>query len=175
MIHALELQHEVEQFLFKEARLIDNRELDDWLDLWTLDCRYYVPVRHNGSAPVGEGLLAVNQELGAEHETAWIDDDKMLLFARVMRLRTGKAWSENPLARTRRVISNIEVQMTDVEGHFRVFSNSAQYRSRRQTEENWFVCQRQDLLVRSEAGLQIKERKITLDSAVLTSSYLTLI
>ena len=166
---------EIEQFLYKEARLIDNRLLDDWLDLWTMDCRYHVPVRHNVAAPIGEGLVAIDDELDGDDGAAWIDDTKMLLFARVMRLRTGKAWSESPLSRTRRIVSNVEVTETGDEDTFQVFSNMIQFRSRREREENWFVCQRQDVILRIGDSYQIKERRVILDSAVLNSSFATFI
>jgi 3-phenylpropionate/cinnamic acid dioxygenase small subunit len=170
---------QIEQFLYKEARLIDDRKLDDWLDLWTMDCRYHVPVRQNLTPPIGEGLLPIEDELSDDDGVAWIDDDKIMLFARVMRLRTGKAWSESPLARTRRMVSNVEVEVAeDIEGYdaaYKVTSNLLQFRSRRQTEENLFVCQRQDLIVCSVETLQIKHRKVVLDGAVLNSSYVTLI
>ena len=169
------LQWRVEQFLYREARLLDERRLDEWLDLWTMGCRYYVPVRHNKVAPVGEGLLPIEDELTTEQETAWIDDDKMMLFARVMRLRTGKAWSENPLSRTRRIISNVEVKQTESENQLSVISNSLQFRSRRQTEENWFSCQRCDTLLVEQESFVIQSRKVILDSAVLNAKHITLL
>ena len=170
------LHWQIEQFLYKEARLIDNRLLDDWLDLWTMDCRYHVPVRHNATPPIGEGLLSIESEIADDDGTAWIDDSKMLLFARVMRLRTGKAWSESPLSRTRRIVSNVELDSDfDDEQLIKVYSNMVQFRSRRDKEENWFVCQRQDLLLKTEESFQIKERKVILDSAVLNASFVTFI
>jgi len=169
------LHWQIEQFLYKESRLIDDRQLDDWLDLWTMDCRYHVPVRHNAFPPVGEGLVPIEQEIADDDGAAWIDDTKMLLFARVMRLRTGKAWSESPLSRTRRLVSNVEVQNPDTDDEYQVFSNMLQFRSRRQTEENLFACQRRDVLVRAGDSFQIKQRTVILDSAVLNASFATFI
>jgi p-cumate 2,3-dioxygenase beta subunit len=37
------LQYEVEQFLYKEAYLLDQWLLDQWLELFTKDARYVVP------------------------------------------------------------------------------------------------------------------------------------
>ena len=39
------LQHEVEQFLYHEARLLDERKFDDWLALLTDDVHYWMPIR----------------------------------------------------------------------------------------------------------------------------------
>ncbi len=38
---------EIEQFLYREARLLDDRKLHDWLDMLTDDIRYWMPVRSN--------------------------------------------------------------------------------------------------------------------------------
>ena len=40
---SLLLQHEVEQLLYLEARLLDDWNLDAWLTLYTPDARYVVP------------------------------------------------------------------------------------------------------------------------------------
>jgi 3-phenylpropionate/cinnamic acid dioxygenase small subunit len=38
---------EVEQFLYREARLLDERRFHEWLLLFTEDVRYWMPVRSN--------------------------------------------------------------------------------------------------------------------------------
>ena len=38
---------EVEQFLYREARLLDNRQFREWLELFTDDLRYWMPMRSN--------------------------------------------------------------------------------------------------------------------------------
>ena len=43
------LQHEVEQFLYHEARLLDERKFDDWLALLTDDIHYWMPIRRSTS------------------------------------------------------------------------------------------------------------------------------
>ena len=40
-----ELHFEIEQFLYREARLLDDGRFHDWLALFTDDARYFVPVR----------------------------------------------------------------------------------------------------------------------------------
>ena len=41
------LQQEVQDFLFREARLLDERRLTDWLDLLADDIHYFMPIRRN--------------------------------------------------------------------------------------------------------------------------------
>ena len=40
-----DLIRDIEQFLYHEARLLDARRLSEWLDLFTDDVRYWMPVR----------------------------------------------------------------------------------------------------------------------------------
>ena len=46
--------HEVQDFLYREAELLDERRYEEWLDLFTEDARYFMPMRrnvpHDGSA-----------------------------------------------------------------------------------------------------------------------------
>jgi len=39
----MNMQNDVEKLILKEARLLDLREWDRWLDLFTADCEYWVP------------------------------------------------------------------------------------------------------------------------------------
>ena len=41
------LKYEVEEFLYQEAELLDERRFEDWLDLLTEDIRYWMPIRRN--------------------------------------------------------------------------------------------------------------------------------
>lgn len=63
-LDALFLQHEVEQFLYKEAALLDEWRLDDWLTLFTDDARYVVPAT---DLPDGD----------PQKDLVFIDDDRL--------------------------------------------------------------------------------------------------
>ena len=166
-----QIHREIEQLLFREARLLDERQFDLWLELWTMDCRYRVPVRRNIAAKPGDGIIPVDNELDNDDGVALIDENKMLLYARVMRLKTGKAWCENPPSRSRRFVSNVEIEASETDGRYKVYSNLLHFRSRRETEENLFSSQRRDLIVKEGENLLIKERLVILDSNVLNASY----
>ena len=38
---------QVEQFLYREARLLDSRQFRRWIDLLADDLRYWIPMRSN--------------------------------------------------------------------------------------------------------------------------------
>jgi len=91
------------------------------------------------------------------------------LGARVARLDTGMAWAEDPPSRTRHMISNIEVEPGDTTQEIKVDSNFIVYRSRAETEEDFYVGARRDILRRVAGAWKIAGRKIILDQNVLSA------
>ncbi|HEY3465477.1 MAG TPA: aromatic-ring-hydroxylating dioxygenase subunit beta [Amycolatopsis sp.] len=96
-------------FLAREARLIDEGRFNHWLDLFTDDCLYWVPVVAGGGDPATEVSHAF--------------DDRRRLTDRVYWLRTGLAFSQIPASRTRRVIGNVETSADPETGDRLVRSN----------------------------------------------------
>ena len=80
--------------LEREARLLDERRFDAWLDLYVPECLYWVP-----GTPGGD----------PRREIAVAFDDRRQLEGRVYRLGTGYAWSQIPPSRTARLVANVEV------------------------------------------------------------------
>lgn len=110
------LREQVEDFLFKEAALLDDWRLDEWVDLFTDDGRYVVPTT---DLPDGDPL----------RDLVFIDDDINRLRARAVRLNSRHAHREYPWSRTRRFISNVRVEESK-EGELAVSSNVLVYRFR---------------------------------------------
>ena len=163
----------VEQFLYREARLLDERRFHDWLDLFTDDLRYWMPVRTSRYPKRSRAIVILDEEryveaeLAQEGELALLDETKQSLSMRIARLDTGMAWAEDPPSRTRHLITNIEVEAGDTDAELTVYSNFLVYRTRGETEQDFFVGQREDIL-RSVAGAwKIARRKIVLDQNVL--------
>jgi 3-phenylpropionate/cinnamic acid dioxygenase small subunit len=168
-----EVIREVEQFLYREARLLDERRLHEWVELFTEDARYWMP-GHSNRYPMESkaiGLLDQAQEPAAEpaqeEELAILDETKATLRARIARLDTGMAWAEDPPSRTRHLISNIEVEEGDTASELRVYSNYLVYRTRGETEQDFYIGRREDVLRRIDNAWKIARRKIILDQNVL--------
>lgn len=89
------LRAEAEAFLYLEARLLDEGRFEDWLDLYTDDCLYWVPFHPGGGDPETEVSIAL--------------DDRRRLEDRVVWLRNAYIWSQIPRSRTIRMISNVEL------------------------------------------------------------------
>jgi 3-phenylpropionate/cinnamic acid dioxygenase small subunit len=167
------LIREVEQFLYREVRLLDERRFHDWLQLLTDDIRYWMGSRTNRYPKSSKAIAILDparydeDDLAKEDELAVLDEDKSTLNARVARLDTGMAWAEDPPSRTRHLIGNIEVEPGDTEAELKVYSNFIVYRSRAETEQDFYVGARRDVLRRVEGTWKIASRKITLDQNVL--------
>ncbi|SMG11827.1 aromatic-ring-hydroxylating dioxygenase subunit beta [Paraburkholderia susongensis] len=102
------LRADVEQFLFHEARLLDTRAFDGWLDLWTPDGMYWMPHESGQTSPRDHISLF------------W--EDATLREVRVRRITNPRNWSQQPVTRTARVIGNVMIDGTDDAGRLIVHS-----------------------------------------------------
>lgn len=160
-----DLSREVELFLYAEARLLDERRYEEWLALFTEDCRYFMPIRSTRER--GE------REVSDDRELAHFDDTKRTLTLRVRRLFTNFAYAEDPPSRTVHVVSNVEAEPA---GGAEVVarSNLIVYRSRLETTTDLFAGRREDLLRREGPAWSIARRKIVLANNVLQSNNLSI-
>jgi biphenyl 2,3-dioxygenase subunit beta len=164
-----ELRHKIEDFLYLEAELLDDRKLREWLDLLTDDVRYWMPIRHNP----WERPEDVSGELAKPGDGYYFDDDKRSLSIRVERAYAQNAWAEMPPSRTRHFISNVRIK-SDNGSELEVHSNFLVYRTRMETDKDIFVGARRDILRRVNDGFKIAKRTIILDQAVLNAKNISI-
>jgi len=169
-----ELIREVEQFLYREARLLDERRFREWLELFTDDVRYWMVTRSNLYPRFSKAIAILNpgrnlDEDGDDDGLAILDESKKTLEGRIARLETGMAWAEDPPSRTRHLIANIELAPGDSPSEIGAYSNFIVYRSRSETEQDFYVGMWRDTLRRINGALRISSRKITLDQNVLVA------
>jgi 3-phenylpropionate/cinnamic acid dioxygenase small subunit len=165
-----DLQNQVEQWYYREARLLDNRQYQTWLGLCTEDIRYVMPGRGNplvDNAERGsEAMIAVDRELeGVESDGLPIRNESMPYLAmRVERSFKANAWAENPPARTRRIVGNVEIQ-DDRDERLSVISNFQLFYARPGSQNFLYAGQRRDVLLRVPDGFKIASREIVMDLA----------
>jgi len=161
-LERLVLQQDVEQFLYLEARLLDERRLNEWLDLLHDDLHYWMPMRRN--IKFGDWDMEFTS---AETEINWFDEGKDILAGRIRQLNTGIHWPEEPVSRFEHFISNVEVE--SVEGdEIRVNSKFFCYQNRLHDEVNHFVGRREDILRRDpETKFKLYRRKIIIAMNVM--------
>ena len=149
----LTLREFVEDFLFKEAELLDDWRLDDWAALFTEDARYVVPAT---DLPEGDPT----------RDLVFIDDNIIRLRARVNRLNSRHAHREYPWSRTRRFVSNVRVEET-AGGELSVASNVMVYRFRN-GEGAPYVGSVNYILRRDGGSFKIAYRRAVLDMETLS-------
>jgi 3-phenylpropionate/cinnamic acid dioxygenase small subunit len=164
---------EVEQFLYREARLLDERRFHEWLELFTDDVHYWMAGRRNRYPKTSKAIAIldpdryVDEDLTEDDELAILDENKQTLSARVARLDTGMAWAEDPPSRTRHLLANIEIEPGDAASELEVYSNFIVYRSRSEIEQDFYVGARRDVLRLCDGTWKIACRKLILDQNVL--------
>ena len=154
----VELQHRVEQFLYREVRLLSERRYEEWLDLFSDDARYWMPAR--------ETIDGQPDALYGEGEMAFFDDDKEFLAARIERLRSSLAHAEQPPSRLRYFISNVEIEELGG-GDINVQCNLLVYQSRLERTEVSYVGRREDRFSEAGQSWRIASRKIILDQTLI--------
>jgi biphenyl 2,3-dioxygenase subunit beta len=162
-----ELQHEIEQFLYLEAALLDEGKFHEWLAILADDVHYWMPTRYNRSRR--ERAL----EFSKPNEIAFFDEDKPSLQTRVKRLDTGMAWAEDPPSRTRHLVTNVQVRPRAGGVEYDVSSNFLLYRTRLETDLNVFAGRREDVLRKTKDGWRIAKRTILLDQNVVLAKNLS--
>jgi 3-phenylpropionate/cinnamic acid dioxygenase small subunit len=163
----ISLMREIEDFLYAEAELLDEREFEKWLDLFTDDLRYWMPMRKNLE------FRDRDKDITGADDIAWIDDDKITLTKRVKQIMTGIHWAEEPMSRVSHLISNIRMVEQPDSATFRVKSHFLVHRNRLETETDFIAGRREDLLRRVDGGFRIAWRKIVIDQTVLLAKNLT--
>jgi 3-phenylpropionate/cinnamic acid dioxygenase small subunit len=167
-IERLLLVRSVEEFLYLEAQLLDERRFEEWLDLLAEDLRYWMPMTRNVR------FDQVDQaETRERQDVNWFDEGKETLRLRVQQIRTGVHWAEEPLSRTCHCVTNVQLDAVAPET-VSARSRFLIYRNRGDTEVDLFAGKREDLLVRGGKGFLLRHRKIVLDQNVLLAKNLTI-
>lgn len=99
---SVETQLAVEQFLYRQAALVDDRRFEEWIDLFTDDGKYWMPAGENQET--AEGVPNIFYE------------DKFLMEMRMKRVLHPNAHSQAPEQRLSRVVSNVMIQSEDGNG-----------------------------------------------------------
>jgi 3-phenylpropionate/cinnamic acid dioxygenase small subunit len=167
------LKADMEDFLYTEADLLDNRQFRDWLNLLAEDMTYFMPIRRN----VKFGQHAQRENTVQGSGISWFDEDKWTLTKRVDQILTGVHYAEEPLSRVCHMVSNVQVlgatpsleapQEVEVRCRFLVYQNRIEY------ETYTFVGKRTDLIRKTSDGWKIARREILLDQNVLLAKNLS--
>lgn len=150
---------DVAMFMAAEAEMLGDGDLAAWLAILAPEVRYSVPItttRRREDPPDGPA------------RSFHVNEDRAMLEIRVRRLvETNSAWSENPVSRIRRFVSNIRVRRGDDALYVSTDLLLTRIRGDQVTPEI-STAERRDRLVRDDAGnLLLAAREVLLDQARL--------
>jgi 3-phenylpropionate/cinnamic acid dioxygenase small subunit len=92
----MSLQHEVEQFLYRQSELLDTKQWQAWIDLFAEDGVYWMPA--DPAHKHWDGVPSIFAE------------DRNLMAVRMKRVLHPDAWSQRPLWGTNHVVSNVVIE-----------------------------------------------------------------
>jgi 3-phenylpropionate/cinnamic acid dioxygenase small subunit len=133
------------ELLFREAELLDDGRLAEWLDLYAEDALYHVP-QGDDPDPASQVQIAY--------------DDKRRLAERVLRLASGFAYSQDPPSRTVHLIGNVRIA-GEVDGDVEVRSSLSVAEVRR-GEQQLYCARVVHRLTAGPDGLLIRRKEIRL-------------
>jgi len=142
---------ELTRFIYKEARLLDEKRFDEWYELFTEDAYYWVPLAPGQTDPLAHNSLAY--------------EDKLLLKLRIERLKQPNAFSQKPGSRCLHVMQTPEVEKSDAaRGEFLVRTPFL-YTETRGDESQRYAATAWHTLVHSNEGLRIKLKRVDILNA----------
>ncbi len=149
------VQHDVEQFLYRQAELLDGKHWEDWIDLFTPDGIYWMPP--DASYKTWDGQPAIFAE------------DKNLMTVRMKRVLHPDAWSQRPLWETNHVVSNVIIEK-DSKDQVVVRSRFHMMELRRDDVRHFAGSYRHELK-KTKAGFQIKLQRVDMTNAQAAYDY----
>jgi len=151
-----DVHHEVEQFLYRQAELLDSKQWQAWIDLFVDDGVYWMPPEP--SHTTWEGMPAIFAE------------DKYLMTVRMKRVLHPDAWSQRPLWGTNHMVSNVVVQKQKPNGEVEVTSRFHMMELRRDDVRHFAGSYRHHLK-KGKDGYRIKLQRVDMTNAQAAYDY----
>jgi len=155
-VSKLQLQHDVEQFLYRQAELLDGKDWQGWIDLFTPDGMYWMPP--NRSYATWDGQPAIFAE------------DKNLMQVRMGRVMHPDAWSQRPQWGTNHVVSNVCIRKVAKNGDLEVTSRFHMLEMRRDDIRH-FAGSYLHKLKKTKQGFAIRLQRVDMTNAEAAYDY----
>lgn len=147
----IDTQHAVEQFLYRQAEVLDARRWDDWLDLFTADGLYWMPASED-------------QETGDGQPNIFYEDHD-LMSMRVKRVSHPRAHSQRPPNRMIHVVSNVVIEEQDRWTGDLVARSKFHVAEYRNDQTRHFAGKYRHHLAKTDDGYRIKLQRVDLVNA----------
>jgi len=155
-VKTLEIQHEVEQFLYRQAACLDGKQWQEWIDLFMADGIYWMPP--DASYETWDGQPAIFAE------------DKNLMTVRMLRVLHPDAWSQRPLWETNHVVSNVMIRKAAKNGDVEVSSRFHMLELRRDDVRH-FAGSYLHKLKKTKKGYAIQLQRVDMTNAQAAYDY----
>ena len=139
---------EVVRFIYREARLLDEKRFDEWYELFTDDAYYWVPLKPGQTDPLAHNSLAY--------------EDKLLLKLRIERLKLPTAYSQKPASRCLHVLQAPEIEKSGAEVLTRT---PFMYTETRGDESQRYAATAWHTLVETRDGPRIRLKRVDILNA----------
>src|SRR4051812_5983453 len=149
-------QHTVEQFLYRQAEVLDAKRWQDYIDLFTADGVYWMPA--DPADKHWDGIPSIFAE------------DKNLMTVRMKRLQHPDAWSQRPLWGTNHIVGNVIIEKESANGDLVARSRFHMMELRRDTVRH-FAGSYQHHLKKTTGGYRIKQQRVDMTNAQAAYDY----
>lgn len=135
-------------FVYAEARMLDEQRFEDWLALFTDDGHYWMP-------------LAPGQQDARLHASL-LYEDKLLLRVRVERLAGARTFSQQPRSRCHHLLQQPTVEQFDADAGRYTVRSAFHYVETRLDAQTLFVGWATHDLVTVDGALRIRQKRVDL-------------
>lgn len=135
-------------FIYAEARMLDEGRYEEWLGLWLPDGRYWMPLDFQQEDP--------------ELTTSLLYEDVFMLKLRVQRLEGRRTFSQKPKSRCHHVLSRPFVDEINGESGSCLTTTFMHYVETRQDDQFLLALTATHALVITEDGIRIANKKVEL-------------
>ena len=139
------------EFVCREARLIDEKRFEDWYELFADDGVYWVP-------------LSADQPDGIDHKSLAYED-KLLLKLRIERLKSPRAFSQQPPSRCLHVLQRPDVDAMDETANRYTTRTAYLYVETRGESQQVYACTALHTLCVIDGVLRIRVKRVNLLNA----------
>jgi 3-phenylpropionate/cinnamic acid dioxygenase small subunit len=149
-------QHAVEQFLYRQAELLDGKRWQDYIGLFSDDGVYWMPAKPEDQT--WDGVPSIFAE------------DRNLMNVRMKRVLHPDAWSQRPLWGTNHVVSNVVVRKVSAGGDVEATSRFHMMELRRDNVRH-FAGSYTHRLKKTKDGYRIKLQRVDMTNAQAAFDY----
>ena len=141
-------EQDLVRFVYREARLLDEKRFDEWYDLFTEDGYYWVPLAHDQVDPLDHTSLAY--------------EDRLLLKLRIERLKSPRAFSQQPPSRCHHLLQMPEVEASDAARNEHVLRTQYLYTEAQRDEQRTYACTAFHTLTIEGGMLKMRLKRVNL-------------